>query len=223
MAREVTYEFFGRLFIERVFNAQRIIRELNKSLSGKKVSTQMKAGGGLATVTAAANLSEATIRPLPTGPGRYVEHDVFVPLSMNLDVAVGPYHEQFSVDAKVQLRIWIQCVDEAGLLVWIGIPDVPPQCVQVQVTGKSWMNIISLWPGFTDEVKKGIAKAFSDEIKSPATVKSRFIPIQRMAETAGDATRAAIVEEAPEGLQAPEPPKFEDYGFHMAPLPDLAG
>lgn len=220
MARELTYEQFGRLFIERVFNAQRIIKELNKSLAGKQVHAIMKAGGGLANIMALADLSAATIRPLPTAPGKYVVHDVFVPLKLLLDVEVANYHEKFNVEARVQLRIVIQCMDESGLFVWIGIPPVPPQAIQLTVTNEKWISLFKMVPGvdFDKEVKKGIADSFTKEINSPATKDSRFVPIQKIA--AGEASMSAMAAEVP-APQPPQLPVFEDYGPHMAPLPDL--
>ncbi|WPB75632.1 hypothetical protein KYC5002_42390 [Archangium violaceum] len=221
MARELTYEQFGRLFIERVFNAQRIVKELNKSLAGKQVHAVMKAGGGLANVMALADLATATIRPLPTAPGRYVEHDVFVPLKLLLDVEFASYHEKFNVEAMVQMRIIIQCLDESGLFVWIGIPPVPPQAIQLTVTNEKWVSLFKLVANIDNEVKKGIAESFTKELNSPATRASRFIPIQKIA--AGEASMsgmALMAADVPE-LQPPELPVFEDYGPHMAPLPDL--
>jgi len=77
-----------------------------------------------------------------------------------------------------------------------------------------------MWPGFTDEVKKGIADAFSKEINAPATLRSRAIPIQRMADGSGASSRGAA-DEAPEDWQPPESPQFDDYGPCMPPLPDM--
>ncbi|MCM6777067.1 hypothetical protein NDR87_26620 [Nocardia sp. CDC159] len=170
----ISYEEFGRRFLEYAASEQRIAGAFNQLTGTAFDFGPIGAGPGkLAKVSAQVQLGEPRLtRQL----GTHIEFDLAIPLSldMTLDLAVDKH--RYEVEGHVRIHLTVRTAEP--LRVIIDIAEPRPGDVRIDVdTDTKRGQLVRIVAGVDHEIRRFVARYIAREIRKPHIAAARDIDV----------------------------------------------
>ncbi|MGV9677538.1 hypothetical protein ACWDSJ_19880 [Nocardia sp. NPDC003482] len=170
----ISYEDFGRRFLEYAASAERIAGAFGELTGAAFDFGPIGAGPGkLAKVTARVRLGEPRLR---RRLGQHIEFDLAIPLNVDLTLDLAVDREHYDVSGHIRLHLTVRTAEP--LRVVIDIAEPRPGDVRIDVdTDTRRAQIVRIIAGVDHEIRRFIARYVANEIRKPHIAAARDIDV----------------------------------------------
>jgi hypothetical protein len=172
--RRVSYATFGERFFELAVTEPRILGGLD-GLAGDPIAFgPIGAGPGkLAQVRATGEIGRASVTRLP---GDEVAFRLTIPVSLDLDVGLGPDHHKFHAAVAVRLKLTARAAEPLRVVIDVDTPTGRDVTVTVQAEGLR-AAVLQRASGMDREIGLFVAKFVTRELDKPHIRAARDIDV----------------------------------------------
>ncbi len=170
----VSYEEFGRRFLEYAASADRIAGAFGQLTGAAFDFGPIGAGPGkLAKVSAQVQLGEPT---LTREVGQYIEFELRIPLQVDLTLDLAVDRHRYEVDGYVRVHLTVRTAEPLRVIIDIAEPRSGDVRINVDTDTKRG-QLVRIVAGVDHEIRRFVARYIAREIRKPHIAAARDIDV----------------------------------------------